>query len=75
MRARDDRWGEAPVAFVATRDATLTANDLLARCRSELASYKRPREVRFIAFEDFPRSTTGKIQRHELEARLKKASA
>ena len=73
VRARDDRWGEAPVAFVATRDASLTANDLLARCRAELASYKRPREVHFIAFEDFPRSTTGKIQRHELEARLAKA--
>jgi len=26
--------------------------------------------VFFIAFEDFPRSTTGKIQRHEMEARL-----
>lgn len=72
VRARDDRWGEAPVAFIATRDTTLTANDLLARCRADLASYKRPREVHFIAFEDFPRSTTGKIQRHELEARLRK---
>ena len=75
VRARDDRWGEAPVAFVATRDASLTANDLQARCRAELASYKRPREVHFIAFEDFPRSTTGKIQRHELEARLARAEA
>lgn len=75
VRARDDRWGEAPVAFVATRDAKLTANELLSRCRVELASYKRPREVYFIAFEDFPRSTTGKIQRHELEVRLAKAES
>jgi hypothetical protein len=27
--------------------------------------------VRFIEFEAFPRSTTGKIQRHEMEARLR----
>ena len=38
-----------------------------ARC---LAGYKRPKEVHFIAFDDFPRSTSGKIQRHALEARL-----
>jgi fatty-acyl-CoA synthase len=32
-----------------------------------LAGYKRPKQVRFIGLEEFPRSTTGKIQRHELE--------
>jgi hypothetical protein len=26
--------------------------------------------VHFIAFEAFPRSTTGKVQRHEMEVRL-----
>lgn len=34
------------------------------------AGYKRPRKFLFIAFEDFPRSTSGKVQRHILEARL-----
>jgi fatty-acyl-CoA synthase len=70
VRKRDARWGEVPVAFVARRDATLGAEELLARCDEQLARYKRPREVRFIALEEFPRSTSGKIQRHELEARL-----
>jgi len=37
-------------------------------CRESLAGYKRPREFRFIAFEDFPRSTSGKIQRRSLRA-------
>ena len=41
-----------------------------ALCRAKLAGYKRPKEVRFIAFEEFPRSTTGKIQRHAMEAWL-----
>jgi fatty-acyl-CoA synthase len=70
VRAKDKRWGETPVAFVARNDASLTVDDLMSRCRAALAGYKRPREIRFIAFEDFPRSTSGKIQRHELEARL-----
>jgi fatty-acyl-CoA synthase len=67
VRKRDARWGEVPVAFIARLDEALSAADIEAMCRKELASYKRPKEVRFVAFEDFPRSTTGKIQRHEVE--------
>ncbi len=67
VRRPDPRWGEVPVAAVATTSATLTADDLLARCRAELAGYKQPKEIRFVAFADLPRSTTGKIQRHEVE--------
>jgi fatty-acyl-CoA synthase len=71
VRRLDAKWGEVPVAFVARRDASLSADDLLARCDAALSRYKRPREVRFISLEEFPRSTSGKIQRHELEARLR----
>ncbi|HMN70439.1 MAG TPA: AMP-binding protein [Rhodoblastus sp.] len=67
VRRRDDTWGEVPVAFVAGKAPGLTNADIDALCRAHLASYKRPKAVRFIAFEDFPRSTTGKIQRHEME--------
>ena len=42
----------------------------MAACRGRLAGYKRPKEIRFVALAALPRSTTGKIQRHELEARL-----
>jgi fatty-acyl-CoA synthase len=73
VRKPDPKWGEVPVAFVARRDASLSAADLLARCEAGLARYKHPREVRFLALEDFPRSTSGKIQRHALEARLRDA--
>jgi acyl-CoA synthetase (AMP-forming)/AMP-acid ligase II len=67
VRAPDPTWGEVPVAFVARRDQTLTEDDLAALCRASLAGYKRPKQVRFVRLEDLPRSTTGKIQRHEIE--------
>ncbi len=67
VRTRDPQWGEVPCAFVVRRDPALRAEDVEALCRAQLAGYKRPRLVRFVAMEDLPRSTTGKIQRHELE--------
>jgi fatty-acyl-CoA synthase len=70
VRVKDEKWGEAPVAFVACRDGTVTDVQLAELCQRDLARYKHPREFRFLKFEDFPRSTSGKVQRHELEARL-----
>jgi len=70
VRKRDAKWGEIPVAFVARRDESLTADELRARCRAALAGYKQPKEIRFIPFDAFPRSASGKVQRHELEKRL-----
>ena len=70
VRQSDRKWGEVPVAFVVPADASLTADDVMALCRADLSSYKRPKDIIFLAESDLPRSTTGKIQRHELEARL-----
>ena len=67
VRAPDDRWGEVPIAFVAANDPALTADDLSQQCRAALAGYKQPKKIRFVALDDLPRSTTGKIQRHEVE--------
>ncbi len=55
------------MAFVARTEESLQADELTAACRAELAGYKQPREIRFVPFERFPRSTTGKVQRHEVE--------
>ena len=71
VRRADARWGEVPVAVIARNDDTLTAEELLAKCRQQLAGFKQPKEIRFVAFADLPRSTTGKIQRHEVEAWFK----
>jgi acyl-CoA synthetase (AMP-forming)/AMP-acid ligase II len=67
VRRADATWGEVPVAFVARRDEALTEADLMQACRTTLAGYKRPKEIHFIGVDDLPRSTTGKIQRHEVE--------
>ena len=72
VRKPDERWGEVPVVFAARRDNGLSAEDLIMACKGKLASYKLPKEVYFIELNDFPRSTSGKIQRHELEARLRR---
>lgn len=73
VRASDSKWGEVPVAFVSCRDNSVMEAELVELCRRDLAGYKRPRQFRFIGFDDFPRSTSGKVQRHELEARLDKS--
>lgn len=70
VRRADAKWGEVPIAFVARREDSLSDTDLYARCRAELAGYKQPKGIHFIAMADFPRSASGKIQRHELEKRL-----
>jgi fatty-acyl-CoA synthase len=70
IRKRDAKWGEVPIAFISRRDDALSEADVEALCRKSLAGYKRPKEVHFVRFEDFPRSTTGKILRHEMERKL-----
>jgi len=73
VRKPDARWGEVPVAFVACHASVgqaLDAQVLLAHCRAHLPGYKLPKDIRFVDFEDLPRSSTGKIQRHVLEQRL-----
>ena len=45
-------------------------DEVLALCRGKIANYKLPKEVRFLLEHDVPRSTSGKIIRHELENRL-----
>ncbi|MDP6833055.1 MAG: class I adenylate-forming enzyme family protein [Alphaproteobacteria bacterium] len=70
VRRADRKWSEVPVAFVVPADPGLTADDLMHLCKENLSSYKRPKDIFFVAEEELPRSTTGKVQRHELEARL-----
>ncbi len=63
----DERWGEVPVAFVVLREGqAATAEELLVRCRDELAKYKVPKEVTFL--ETLPRNPSGKVLKRELRA-------
>ena len=68
VRRKDAVWGEVPVAFVAVHDRAVTVDSLLEVCRAGLASYKLPKEIRIVASQDdFPRSTSGKVQRQQVE--------
>ena len=59
----DADWGEAPVAYlVCTRPIDEAA--LERYCRSQLASFKRPRRLRFV--DALPRNAMGKLQKHLL---------
>ena len=63
----DPKWSEMPVAFIEGNGDSLTEEEVVSLCRTNMARYKCPREVRFIKVEDLPCSTSGKIQRHEIE--------
>ena len=67
---RDRTWGEVPVAFVARREDTLTENDVIELCRDRLGGFKRPKEVRFLDHDEFPRNAAGKIEKRALVAML-----
>ena len=69
----DPKWGETPLAYVETKPgSTVTAAELIAHCKTLLAGYKVPREIRF---EEIPKTSTGKIQKFQLRERAKSASA
>jgi 3-(methylthio)propionyl---CoA ligase len=66
----DPKWGESPCAFVTlTPDAPpLSAEDVIAWCRANLAHYKAPRTI---VFGSLPKTSTGKVQKFELRERAK----
>jgi acyl-CoA synthetase (AMP-forming)/AMP-acid ligase II len=66
----DPRLGEVGKAYaVRRRGATLTADDLIAWSRREMANYKVPREVEFVS--ELPRNASGKVLKTELRARAR----
>jgi len=63
----DARLSEVGVAFVrAEPGQALTEDDVLAHCRGRIASFKIPRRVIFV--DDFPMTSSGKIQKVKLRA-------
>ena len=63
----DDYWGETIKAVVVPGAGRTPAHrEISDWCRQRLAGYKRPRYVQFLPAEAMPRSTTGKLLRHEL---------
>jgi fatty-acyl-CoA synthase len=66
--APDEKYGEVPAAFVElVPGAELSAEELVAFCAGQIASYKVPRHVRFVT--EWPMSGT-KIQKYVLRERI-----
>src|SRR6185295_12605777 len=63
----DARLSEVGVAFVRPEPGQpLTEDDVLAHCRGRIASFKIPRRIIFV--DDFPMTSSGKIQKVKLRA-------
>ena len=64
----DDRYGEEICACIMARDASLTAEELRAFCKGQIAHYKVPRYVEFV--DEFPMTVTGKVQKFILRDQM-----
>ena len=62
----DARSGESVRAYVVRRDESLTAEQVIAHCRTVLTDYKVPKSVVFR--DELPKSPVGKILRKDLKA-------
>lgn len=60
----DEKTGEAVKLFVVKKEESLTAEEVIAYCRKNIAAYKVPKQVEFIA--EVPKSAVGKLLRREL---------
>jgi acyl-CoA synthetase (AMP-forming)/AMP-acid ligase II len=61
----DPKWGEKVMAFVVCRNGSPSADELIAHCRTQIASYKKPSAVAFI--DALPRvASTNKIDKKAL---------
>jgi len=67
----DERLAEVAVAFVQlAAGRTLTEDDVIAHCRGRVASFKIPRRVCFV--EEFPMTSSGKVQKVKLRERARR---
>jgi fatty-acyl-CoA synthase len=61
----DERWGEAPHAFVVLKPgASVTTDELREFARANIAHFKVPQSFRFVT--ELPKTATGKIQKYVL---------
>jgi fatty-acyl-CoA synthase len=70
----DPKWQEVPVAYVIRRaNALVEAEDLKAHALSQLARFKVPREIIFVA--ELPRTALGKVQHFRLKQLVQAAKS
>jgi len=65
----DETWGEIVTAVVQTApEVSVSEDDIKQFCEGRIASYKKPRQVRFL--DQIPRNPSGKILKNELRERF-----
>ena len=65
----DDQWGEVVTVVVVVRPgASLSEEQVIEHCKAQLASYKKPKLVKFVA--ELPKNPSGKILKRELRKSL-----
>jgi long-chain acyl-CoA synthetase len=68
----DEDSGEVVALFVVRKDPGLTAETLIAYCRTKLTGYKVPKHVYFRS--ELPKTNVGKILRRALRDELRSAT-
>ena len=66
----DDKWGETPCAFVTLKnpEKPISSEEVIDFCHKHMARFKCPKTV---VFQELPKTSTGKIQKHVLREQAK----
>ena len=66
----DPAFGESVMAFVKLKAGqSVTPEQLIEHCRPHIASYKKPKHIRFL--DELPRNSSGKVVKRELRERAR----
>ncbi|MFC1628053.1 class I adenylate-forming enzyme family protein [Gemmatimonadota bacterium] len=65
------KWGEAVTVIVVLKEGeAITGDEIMSHCADRLASFMKPKGVRFISMEEMPRTGSGKIIHRVLRERF-----
>ena len=72
----DDKWGEKVAAVVIRKpgldESEINEETIRECCKSQMAGFKRPKEILFIDEDEMPRTPTGKILHRKLREKFHK---
>ena len=72
----DDKWGEKVAAVIIRKpgldESKINEDTIRECCKSQMAGFKRPKEIIFIDEDEMPRTPTGKILHRKLREKFRK---
>ena len=66
----DEKWGEVPCAFITLYSdaaSTVQPEEIIKWARTQMPGFQTPKRV---IFSDLPKTSTGKVLKHELRKKL-----